>query len=295
MSMMHAMQSVFAAGGAPVTYTDPDTWTLIDFWRVADGDMTVIDNAFGNQSDGRSGSIWSLDGTVLTLASFGNDTIRSFSCSTPFDPDTATLIATRSQTNPGHLFANADGSSIYTLATPDTIFEFATLSPFVIPTNAQLASATSALTKAEMGWSGSTDPSYYPLDDFSALYTDGPISSTAAVKRIDFTTPGDLDTEVLGANFFSENWTVNSAIKGSKVSKEGTRIYRGVGAPGIEIIEFSTPYLTTSMSLIGTFDNPAEWGTFRPEHVWINPEDTSEVMIAGNTGRLEIYRMATNA
>lgn len=268
--------------GDPTDYPDPSGWTLIQQWRVADGDMAAIDAAFNARSDGRSGIVWSPDGTRLTLGSFGDDSVRTFSCSTPFDPDTASLLASRNVTNPGHLFTNDLGTIMWYERSNDTTVAIP-ISNHTISANAE----SSSMTKAQAGFSGSSDVTIYPLNDFSAMYIDGPPTD---VRRIDFSPNGDLDSRILGASV-NTTWTQNGSIKATKLSQDGTRIYRAAGSQGIEVLEMSTPFDVTTMTSLGTFAIPALTNI---EAVFINPADTSEVWVSGNIGRLELARLATN-
>jgi len=271
---------------APTAYNDPLDWTLIQSWETGSGDMVAIDAAFNGLSGFTGGVIWSLDGTVITLASTGEDRIRSFSCSTPWDPDTATLIATRTVTNAIHLFASADGTLIIYERSTDTMVGVA-VTNFTINGSAE----TGAMNKAASGHSGSVDRSFYPIDDLSYMYVDGP--GLTRIRQVDFTGgAGDFDNPILGQES-TINWTQNGSVGGSKISKDGTRIYRGAGTAGVEILEMSTPFDLSTITSIGTFDNDAEVG-FSVDTVWVNPEDTTEVWVVGTSG-LQLARMATNA
>ena len=290
MSMFHAQQAAFSPS-IPFDYNDPLDWTTIQRWRVADGDMTAISTAFGGQSDGRRGVIWSLDGTVITLASSSSDSILSFSCSTPWDPDTATNITGRAVTNPGHLFASKDGSKIWVHRVGDQFVEIPAAAglPWMVAGGA--VPEDSNATKADFGFSGSSDMSIYPFDDFSGAIIDGPPTD---YRRFDVTPDGNLDALTLDTLFdIAGKWTQNASIGGSKVSKDGLRIYRGAGSQGVEILEMSSPFNIASLTSIGNFDNDVEVG-FRPETVWTNPEDTTEFWVTGNVGGLELARMAAN-
>lgn len=274
---------------APSDYNDPLDWTLIQAWDTGAGDMTAIDTAFGGFPRGSTGVIWSLDGSIITLGSTSNDTVRSFSCSTPWDPDTATLIATRGVTNPTHMFANKAGTIIWYIRATDTYVEIP-VSNFTITGSAE----GSTMNKADAGFSGSSDVSIYPVDDFSSMIIDGPPTD---FKRIDFSPAGDLDSRALGTEYDiggqSVPWTQNGGIGGSKISKDGTRIYRGAGSQGVEILEMTTPFDESTLKSLGTFDNEVEV-TFRPDSVWVNPEDTTEVWIQGDNTGMQLARMATN-
>lgn len=275
-------------GAAPTELGNPLDWTLIQNWRFADGDMVAIGAAFLGDPDGRPGVIWSPDGTVITLAS-NSDVMISFSCSTPWDPDTATWIQQRGVTNPGHMFANKDGTQIWVDRVGDNFVNIPA-SNFVVALIA--VPETSGMTKAERGFTGSADTSYYPVDDFSACYMDGDTVSGNRVHRIDFSPDGNLDAPSIGPDD-PINWTQNGSIGGSKVTKTGRDIYRGAGAQGVERLQFGTPFDATTLVSLGTFDNETEVG-FRPETVWFNPEDTTEVWITGDVGGLELARMLTN-
>ena len=69
-------------------------WTVADDWTTAVGELSVIENAFlASGGSVRDGTLhWSPDGSILTLSSSAADDTKMFSCSTAFDPDTATQV-----------------------------------------------------------------------------------------------------------------------------------------------------------------------------------------------------------
>lgn len=276
----------------PTEYNSPLDWTLIEAWDTRnatdDNEMASIDAAFSGQPRGSSNIIWSPDGTILTMASTAEDRIRSFSVSLPFDPDTATLIATRSVTNPIHMFANKDGSLIWLDKAADTYTEYPA-SNFVIGGGAIL----STMTKAEAGFTGSTDLNYYARDDFAYVICNGDTVSGFRVRRIDFSPSGDLDNPALGS-LSTIDWTASGGIGSSKISKDETSIYRGRNALGVETLKMTVPGDTSTMSQFAIDDMIAEVGGWFIDAVWINPEDTTEVWCVGDNGGVQLARMATN-
>lgn len=276
----------------PTVYNSPADWTLIQAWDTAVGDMVAIKSAFNDSPRGSTNMVLSPDGIHLTLGSTNDDTIRTFSLSTPFDPDTATLISTRNALNPGHMFANKVGSILWVERATDT-YEVFPMSNFILGQG----STEGTMNKAEAGFAGSGDLTYYARDDFAYLIADGPITDPSPgvrVRRIDFVPPGDLDNPFLGP-LSGIDWSQNGGVPGSKISKDETTIYRALGSSGIEILKMSTPGDPSTMSFFSIDDIQVEI-TFLPDSVFMNPENTTEVWIVGDNGssQIQLARMLTN-
>jgi len=272
----------------PTQFNSPLDWTLIQAWDTNLGDMTFIDTTFGGLARG-SGGFWNLDGTRLTLHSSSQDTTRTFAVPTPWDPDSvASQISAFSVTNESHLYANEDGTIMWSLGTGDEIKERA-LTDWAVTNSTELSDSN----KADRGHSGSNDGGYYPNNEFTQLISDGGPSNRTQGSSITGAA-GDLDTISNDEGVAFNLWTSNAgAIGGSKISKDGLKIYRGIGAGGIQTITLSTPFNVVGGTTVDD-DIEAEI-TFRPKYVLVNPEDTTEVWCIGdNGGGLQMARMATN-
>ena len=274
----------------PSEYNSPADWTLIENWdtnnSLDDNEMAAINSAF-NSSPRGSGGAFSPDGTKLTLCSTSDDTIKTFTLSTPWDPDTASETSTRNTVNPTHLYINAEGTQLWVLASPDTIYNHA-CTDFVFDG----AAATSAAAKGEFGYNGSGDGGYYPAGDFSSMIWDGnQVGLGDRTRRGIFTPSGNLDSFSLSP-LVPMDYIRSASTGGSKISNDGTTYYRGRGSSGIERVVMSTPYDPGTMTTT-IFDMDAEIG-FRPSYIVINPDDTSQVWIVGDNTGLQLARMATN-
>jgi len=291
MSIIHQAPRVFSAGIE--TYNNPDQWTVIEEWDTNNGvgmnEMASINTAFGGQPRGSS-VVWNPDGTRLTLASSSDDTIRSFICSTPWDPDTASLTASRSRTNPSHLFMNASGSQLLSLVVVGDLIENFPCNNFIITASA----ITSDITKQELGYIGSGDGSYYPTRNFERFLWDGRLQfGEERCRDVNLTPSGNLDSFVLGTAT-DPTYNVNAAIGGSKISNDGLNYYRGRGSSGVEKVTMTSPYDPATISFV-EYDIVPSIVSFFIESIFVNPDDTTEVWATGdNSGGLQLARIATN-
>lgn len=279
-------------GGFPTLFNTPDDWTVLEEWDTRNGvgmnEMASIEAAF-NGTPGGSSVVWNPDGTRITLASSGDDTIRSFICSTPWDPDTASLTATRARTNPSHLFMNRQGSQLLSLVVVGDLIENFPCSNFIIGAGA----VTSDIGKNELGYIGSGDGSYYPEHDFNSFLWDGRLQfGDERCRRVTLTPNGNLDSFVLGTAT-DPTYTVNAAIGASKISLDGTKYYRGVGASGVELITMSTPFDPATISFV-EYDIVPSKVSFFIESIFVNPDNTSEVWATGSNSGMQLARIKTN-
>lgn len=276
---------------APEIFGDPDDWTLIEGWDTNNGlddnEMAAIDSAFGGNPRGSS-VIWSPDGTIITLCSDVQARIRSFTCSIPFDPDTATELAVRSVSNIEFMFANRSGSIIWGMVLVNDEISAMPASNFVIGTGSEL----SDINKSEVGWTGGGDGIYYCKNNLDDFLWDGRNPTIGRVRRVTPSLAGNLDSFSTGP-IETAPYSVSTGIGPSKISNDGKCFYRGVGAPGVEFVEMDNA-MDMSSTTVTVRDISTTVGFF-VKGIWINPDNTSEVWCVGsNSGGLQLARMATN-
>ena len=292
MSIIHQVPPMI--GPFPINYNNPDNWTLIEQWDTNNGvgmnEMASIDAAF-NGSPRASGPCWSPDGTRLTLGSSSDDTIRSFILSTPWDPDTASLTASRAVTNPSHMFMNASGSQLWTLVVVGDLIRNYPCSNFII-TGLDISSD---MTKQEAGYTGSGDGSFYATRNFESMMFDGRLQFGADRTRfITFTPAGNLDAPSFG-DAVDPVYNVNATLGGSKISNDGLNYYHGIGSQGVRWIQMTTPFDPTTIS-ISDHNILPEINGLRPQYVTVNPDNFSEIWIQNDaSGGMQLARMLTNA
>ncbi len=289
MSIIHQVPSV-TVGPYPVNYGNPDNWTFIEGWDTNNigpdnNEMPSIFTAFNDVPRG-AGACWNPQKTLLTLSSSSDDTIRTFALSTPNDPDTATLIATRAAVNPGHLYMNASGTQLMTLVIVGDLIRNYPCNNFTI----SALDVSSDVHKGEFGYNGSGDGTYYPTRNFESIIWDGnQIGLGNRSRRGIFSPAGNFDSFSLGP-LETIPYTRNAAIGGSKISNDGLSFYRGNG--NIEWMQMTDPY---DISTVSFTSHTITWG-FPSDYVIVDPDNFTEVWIVGdNSSGLQLARMATNA
>lgn len=257
-------------------------WELINQWQTSAGDLAAISAAFNGSPRGE-GLSWSPDGTVLTLCSGGDDSICSFGCSTPFDPETATLINKLAVTNPQSLHWNSSGTQLMVNVINGDFWVNYPGSGFVIGNGP----STSAIAKANVGYT-SGDGNAFFHKDFEYFCWEG---NNDEIKYI--TTPGgDLSNFNVVNTFSPLGATVNLIIGYSPLTKDEKMTIRGTGS-----VAFVTMAAPTDIDSI-TFGPDQFLGSLTyvlPKHVWFNPLDTSEIWCIANTQGIKLCRLRTNA
>jgi len=260
-------------------------WTLIDEWETSAGDLASISAAFNGSPRGTN-LWWSPDGTVLTLGSSSDDTVKSFSCSTPFDPETASQISTLGILNPSSLRMNDAGTQCYiNIVVGDVWANF----PASGHTFSGLAS-TSDIDKSELGFTGSSDGNALFAPDGSYILWDGGNGSDETVDVQ--TTGGDFDSPVeIDRQLYPE--TVTLGIGKSRLYDGQKKWLQGNGAPGIAFCEMDAARDIATIS-IGVAQSVAGLTFVRPREIWFNPADTREVWALGDQTGIKLARFATN-
>lgn len=290
----------FAVGLPPTVLTLPDgtlpdgspggggAWSELGVWESSEGDIPAIVTAFNNVPRGQ-GIAWNPSGTLLSLASTSDDSICTFSCSTPWNPSSATLVTRRSVTNPQGLFWNGAGNVLFSR---DFVGDYVEAKPgagFVVG----LGAALSNITKGDLGAGGATDGfvSFQENANYFISEQDGPVGGNT-LRRANFTPPGNLDSFALGTAVASP-WSIG-AIGLSGLDKTEKFYYRCLGSQGLSIASFpDNPDLSTA-SESSPVATPSSIGTFRPDHCWYDVNDTRYFWAVWDTFGVKIIRYATN-
>jgi hypothetical protein len=272
------------AAGGPQDYNDPSNWTVHQEWDSRNGDLAGIIAAF---TFPRSQNLaWSPDGVFLTMGGSSDDTMVSFTCSTPFDPNTATATRTRSFSNPnGVKFGNGDHFYfIHTVG--DEISQYLSGSGgYWIGSGAEL----SDITKANVGFSGSTDgPMTFAHDNTYFLWMGDSVAGLV-LKVIDIP-GGDLDAfSVFDTAAYPHG--VSTVLPLSPLSADGLNWYNTGGSQGVRLLTLQG-FKDPANSVAGSYTAYADMGSpvidIRPEHIWIDPFDTAQVWVIDDEGANEI-------
>lgn len=263
-------------------------WSLIQEWDAGVGDLTAIDTAFSS-AGGFAGLIWSPDGTLLTLCSTGDDTVKTFTCSTAFDPDTATETATRAVTNPRIMGADAAGTMLFINTLVGDLIENYPFTGHTIGAGA----VTSDITKAEAGFVGSADGAAAIGPDADYILWAGP-NTDEYLKYI--TTPGgDLDSFTVDTSHLDNTVNPTLVVLYSPITADGLLWIEGVaGTPAIRFLELTDPLDVTTLS-VGANQSLAALSSQDPIQAWFDPSDTSEIWTVGSAGAdIQLSRFATN-
>lgn len=264
-------------------------WTAENEWTTETGDLSGIESAMTFlRADGIA---WSPDGSTLTLTNMGDDVIYSFNCSTPWDPNTASLVTSRGVTNANGLVMNEAGTLLFSLTVVgDQISSYPC-------TNHRINTSGTAkhMTKGDVGFSGSADGSFSASFDLQTVIWNGTDGGDAA-KRISVPS-GDLDSPTVNQTYVNAAINPSAANGESQVTLDGKTYLKCLGSQGFAFRRMSTAWdLSTvaswsdnqSVQSITTLD-------FRPEQVWFNPKDTRYVWAKyDGSGFLRMVQFATN-
>ncbi len=291
MSMFGPQMATFHKQGAPTDYGDPAAWTVLQEWDTDLGEMAVMDTAFGGFAFG-GGMSWSPDGTVFTALCPAQRTIRSFSCSVPFDPD-STVVSLSSYAG-GFQFIG--GVSMHMNQAGTQIMWHGGFNNFLyVRACSGYAVVGGGLNQSDMArtdWPWSNEMgTQYPKKDLSYAISDG--SNPSGIRKATFTPAGNLDSFVIGTLKNPAPSTVNKIIVGTKVSNDGASYYRVNG--GVEWFDMSTPDDPTTVTLTSTTVVNPTIISYTPNGIFIDPDDTSIVWLWLGTGsRTRITKCATN-
>ncbi len=281
---------VFTTGLPPteipnVTGGPGGDWTLIEEWETSAGDLASITAAFGGSPRGTN-LWWSPDGLTLTLGSSTNDTLKSFNCSTPFDPETASEVSTRGILNPTSLRMNDAGTQLYV---NEIVGDLWSNYP-AIGHRFTGGAKTSDVDKSEVGFAGSTDgnASFDPAGNYMLWDGDDAGDKTKDVSILggDMNSPSVIQTEVTTTN-------PTLVIGKSRMYDGATKWLQGEGAPGISFCEMDAAR-DIATAVYGVAQSIAHLTFVRPREIWFNPLDTREIWCMGDQTGLKLCRLATN-
>ena len=287
---------VFRTGQPPTAFTDPSTWTLIQSWDSRDGDMADIVTAMSTNF-GFRGFAWSYDGTKYTHLNAGDAKIYTFTCSTPFDPETTgvSITAERAGTVPTSLQYSDDGLYGYKLApNHESIVVFDCPAPFVVGADA----ATSSVSKGAAGFSGIWEGDFsIGMDGTTVLYH-GVINGGAdeVIKQLFLSIQHDLSSFAVN-DTVSNNPPVNLATPNageSVLSLDNSSFYQ-CHQPNIYLAIMSSTADLSTLTYNAAFNIRGDNGfTWDPVRVWINPNDTEFAWIGGTVSGWQLAKFATN-
>lgn len=260
-------------------------WTQVGRWDSDAGDIPAIVTAFNGFPRGQ-GIAWSPDGNTLTLCSTSDDSICSFNCTTPWDPSTAVLITRRPVTNPQGLCFNIGGSQLITRVIVGDRWDNIPAAGHVVG----LGAVTSDITKADIGAGGPTDGFMSFSGDLGHSNSEqrGPVG-TNTQRGINFSPNGDLDGFSL-LTAVASPVGINIAL--TQMIPDLTQYYRCLGAQGFQIVNRPNAPEATGVG-VSAIDNTG-LGGFRPNHAWIDVNDTSSVWCVWDTAGVRIAHFATN-
>lgn len=298
--------AVFDFAPNPTTYCGVSNWTLVQEWNSQDGDLTNITNYYDTQGWGHdlNGFAWSPDGTKLTLAG-ADDFIVTFSCSTPFDPETASQLAQRDSqapyTNPTTLQYVSGGQALLFIHTVGDEISKIAATDYRVGTGSEL----SDLHKTDVSFTASGDDGSYTADDaLSYMYYHGRVgASDHRLKYITFTSANlnNYSEVATSANFFGDSTTQLSSPAPSQTFSRpniaGDKFYM-VSSGFAQLItldnglgDLSSVSWDTKRDLTTEFSR-----TWTPNGCWINENDTTHIWVHGDnpSGYIQLAKFATN-
>ncbi len=279
---------VFGVGLPPKSLPDVTggpggDWELIQFWNTNLGDMAGIETAFSNNTRGQ-GFVWSPDGTKLTMGSTSADQVKTFSCSTPFDPDTASEIASINLTNP--YIQGSTGSRIFINVVVGDVVQNHPFTNYIIGSGG----ASSDFAKSDWPQGGSGDgPSTFPQD---ASYV---MNAFTDILWYGSTPGGNLDALAGQTSHFNGAISVNLSTGFSPITDDGLRWYQGIGSQGIRFWDLTNPVDPSTLTYGAPQALPGGSG-IRPSACWFNPLDTSRAWVQGDlSGGMQLAVFDTKA
>jgi hypothetical protein len=258
-------------------------------WDTANGDLGFLFATNGNNRI--DGFAWSPDGSVLTISNGLTDVIQSFECSTPFQPNTASLATSRAVTNGNTIQFNDEGSLLFTTTVVGDQISSYPCTNYKINTTGTIKH----LTKSDVGFTGSPDGSWSASFDLDTVFWSGDDGSDA-IKKI-ATPDGDLDNFTVNQTY--NNTSINpSASRGeSHTTLDGKLFIKCNGSSGLRfrrmttandlstVIDWLTNQAVNSLSVID----------MRPSHIWFNPKDTRYIWVSDDpSSRAQFCRYKTN-
>jgi len=272
-------------------------WSLIQEWDTDDligapSLLTSIDVAF-QASGGRCRSqtlAWSPDGSRLTLSSSTSDDTKCFLCSTAFDPSTASQIFSYAVTNPAWGHYNRGGTRFVENTIVGDQYVMYTANNFVVTSGVPIVD--NIITKNDVAFNSSSDAPAVFAPNFDYMLWYGRNNTFGDALR-NISTPGaDLGSFIIADDGYQALDINGNPFSG--LDKSETIWMRGEGAPGVSFNQLDgirdvNNYTEGAPQSVGGLS------TIRPNSVWFNPLDSSEVWIADDTSsNFRMSRFATN-
>jgi hypothetical protein len=264
-------------------------WTVDAEYSEAAGDLTSI---LATMSIRRcDGFAWAPDGSAITISDANDDVIRSYNCSTAWNPNTASLFSSRAVTNGSGVHFNESGSLLISqTVVGDQIVSYPCTNHRILGSG-----STKTLTKASVGFSGSADGSWASSFDLDTIFWSGPDGGDA-FKRISVP-GGDLDNFSVDQTYVNGDINPNAGSSESQVTIDGKLFIRAQGSQGLRFRRMTTA--NDLSTVLNWLDAQAVNGLavldHRPSRIWFNPKDTSYVWTSDVGGsNLEFVRFKTN-
>jgi hypothetical protein len=236
---------------------------------------------------GQAGFAWSPDGTKLTISSEADQAVRTFTCSTAFDPDTATLTATKTVTNPQGMQFVEDGAFFIVTAVNGDVHQKYPATDYVVNAAGALASD---VDKSEAGLDGTGDGCQGFHTDGTWSYWIGEQTTTQDEYFVYETyTGGDLDLDAVGdsLDITLTGLTPSPNQILSHPSTDGLKWYFVSGGSAVLL-------QVTTLGDLSTFSNGSSTnlgalvGAWSPTMVWID--------LGGDTGgEIQLAKFITGA
>jgi len=271
--------------------SDPSNWTLVNEWDTREGDLSTIDAAFTLNSN--DGFAWSPDGTKLTICNAADDIIRTFSCSTPFDPETASTLSSRSETNPQGIQFVLDGNAHLQRIVVGDEFTRSPSSSYQVGGGAE----HSDITKADVGFTGNQDGFIVPHPDLDYLLWFGETGTETEIKYITLIS-GSLNSYTVQATQGIDPPLSAVGLMVSALNKNQESFYMVGNSPGVRLVTMPSAHDIANISfgtvedLATQFSPASNWAV---NNIWTDPEDTRYVWIGGDTyPGIQLAKFETN-
>jgi hypothetical protein len=276
----------------PTSFTDPSVWTIEGEWNTNDGDMAGIVSAMTTVRN--NGFWWNPDGTRLHVCNTSDDGIRTFTCSTPFDPDTASNLTNKGETNPNHPKVNGAGSKVLWIRNVGDEISHWPANNYTISGG---AGEDSDITKSDVGFTGNQDGTFTCDKDMTYLLWLGEVGTTSNIKYITVGAGTDLDNFTVQAtqNIETPMPTVEKGL--SMLSLDELSFYLCEGGAGVRLVTMDEPHdiatinFGTIEDLDTQFTSPISgWNIL---HIWIDPANTQYVWVGGDDSGMQLAKFNT--
>lgn len=276
---------------APTVLPAASGWTSAAYWAEEDGDLTSIAapvGGFPGNNVGQQGFVFSPDGTKFTLGQ-DDGVVRTFTCSTPFDPSTGSVTSSYNVTNLTNPHVHQNGNILYGFISTSGVVGAYLMSDFAVTGS---GAALSSMADSEVSLSSAY---HGPFATDGSHFCWGDVPNRARTIQLN----GSLDN-------FSVIVTDNSATAGvfdqtgySCFTKNGKQFIQRASSPAgsLRIVDLSTPYdVSTAVpqASVNFSNKSGSPYTYSPEHIWFDPNDTTFVWtLAGSTKKVVIEKWDT--